>query len=110
MKNKTKGLGILLLALTLLLTACGPGTSELTIINSSSADWCELHMTLSTDANWGPDLLGGTLPAGGTHAEGGIEPGTYDVQLIPCDPAAFETYERFDLDLSTDIELTLTDI
>jgi hypothetical protein len=67
-------------------------------------------MTLSTDANWGPDILGGRIAAGATHAEGGIEPGVYDVQLIPCDTAAFETYERYELDLSTDIELTLTDL
>jgi hypothetical protein len=108
--HKTKTLIVLLLGLTMLLVACGASSSELTIINNSSADWCELHMTLSTDANWGPDILGGRIAAGATHAEAGIEPGVYDVQLIPCDTVAFETYERYELDLSTDIELTLTDL
>jgi hypothetical protein len=108
--HKTKTFFALALGLTMLLAACGSTGSELTILNNSSADWCELHMSLSSDANWGPDLLGGRIAAGATHAEGGIEPGTYDVQLIPCDTAAFETYERYELDLSTDIELTLTDL
>lgn len=108
--HKTKTFLFLVLGLTIFLAACGSSSSELTIINNSSADWCELHMTLSSDANWGADILGGRIAAGATHTEAGIEPGTYDVQLIPCDTVAFETYERYELDLSTDIELTLTDL
>ena len=108
--HKTKTIFALLVGLVVLLAACGSTGSDLTIINNSSADWCELHMSLSTDANWGLDLLGGRLAAGATHTEAGITPGTYDVQLIPCDTAAFENYERFGLDLSTDTELTLTDL
>jgi hypothetical protein len=106
----TKRIVLAFLALAALLAACGAPKSELIIINNSSASFCELHLSPTTDENWGADILGGhTIDVGATHTQSGIEPGVYDVQLVPCDQNAFEIYERYELDLSTDIELTLSD-
>lgn len=109
MKKSLSHLLGLAFGLSLLLAACSSG-SELLVINNSAAEFCELHLSPSTDPNWGPDQLeGDPIASGDTHTVRNIAPGLYDVRLVPCHPDTFEGYERYKLDLSQSVELTVTD-
>jgi len=101
---------IALLAILLGLAACGPATSDLIVVNDSSADFCAVYLSGEEGADIGGNLLGSEqIAAGSNYTIEGIEAGVYDVRFVPCDTASFEenTYEN--LDLTTDIEYTLFD-
>ena len=99
-----------LLLFSTLLAACGSGTVTLTVINNSSADWCQLYLAPSSDSAWGADWLnGGSLNAGESRDLSDLEPGQYDIQIVPCDESSYQIYERVGMDLSSDYELTIFD-
>lgn len=104
---------ILFLALTLalLLTACGSDGTLLRVVNTSSAEICEVNLSSSGGANWGANLLGDdTIPSGSQYDIEGIEPDFYDVRFIPCDQSSFQVTEHTNLDLSENTEYTLFDL
>lgn len=73
-------------------TATIDPSSTLTVDNNSSFDLKELHLTLSTSASWGPNLLGqNLLLPGESIVLDGISCDTYDVLMVDETNAQCET-------------------
>jgi len=60
------------------------GTATLIINNLSAEPIHYVYMSLSSDTNWGPDLLGEStvLQSGASFTLTGIVPGTWDVKVV----------------------------
>ncbi len=88
MKNKLFIIIALLFSLSLLLAACGSSKS-ITITNSGTVNYCELHVSKAGAAAYGDNQL----PAGQTVTPGNkfdipvTESGNYDVKVVACDGA-----------------------
>ena len=87
MKLKMFSLVMLVLAFSLLLTACAGKT--ITISNNGTVNYCELHVSKA-----GADSYGGNvLPSGQTVTPGNkfdipvTASGSYDVKVVACDNA-----------------------
>ena len=90
--------GLLIVLMTL--TACSnePGPASVLIDNQSGAIVEEVYISLTTEIEWGSNLLGGdSIPNGESKLFSGITPGVYDI-LVILDVALM--IDRYDIDLS----------
>ena len=88
MKNKLFIVIVLVLSLSILLTACG-ASKTITITNNGTVNYCELLVSKS-----GADAYGeNQLPSGETVTPGNkfdipvTESGSFDVKIVACDGA-----------------------
>ncbi|MBK8170271.1 MAG: hypothetical protein IPK60_07975 [Sandaracinaceae bacterium] len=66
-------------------TSGGSGSSAIVVANQSSNTICYIHISPSSDSNWGPDRLGATETVGPGASRGwSVDPGNWDIQLQDC--------------------------
>jgi hypothetical protein len=88
LKNRLFIIVTLLFSLSLLLVACGGGKS-ITITNSGTVNYCELHVSQSGADAYGENQLpdGQTVTPGNKFDIPVTESGDYDVKVVACDNA-----------------------
>lgn len=80
---------------------------ELTIINDSSFEICELYVAPNSAPEWGPNQLAGTLPTG-QQTTFTLAVGSWDLQAIPCDTSV-EAIINYATEVGTATTWTLFD-
>jgi len=87
MKNKVYVVVVLLVSLSLLLTACG--AKKITVTNNGTVDYCELYVSAAGQDAYGENQLpaGQTVTPGNTFDIPVTESGSYDVRVVACDDA-----------------------
>lgn len=88
MKNKLFIIVVLLVAMSLFLTACG-GSKSITITNNGTVNYCELHVSKAGADSYGENALpsGQTVTPGNKFDIPVTESGNYDVKVVACDGA-----------------------
>ena len=88
MKNKLSVLIVLLLSMSLFLSACGGG-KNITITNNGTVNYCELLVSKSGAEAYSENKLpsGQTVTPGNKFDIPVTESGDYDVKVVACDNA-----------------------
>ena len=89
MKNKFLVLFVLVLTLSLLLTACGGASKVITISNNGSVNYCELTVSKAGAEAYGANQLtdGKTVTPGNKFDIPVTDAGDYNVKIVACDGA-----------------------
>jgi hypothetical protein len=87
----TKKVALVLLALGLLMTACGP-SGNLRLVNHSGTTICFVQMSPTTQSNWGADWLGSseTISDGSSRSFQLPTGVRYDIRLSACPDGEYE--------------------
>lgn len=80
---------------------------ELTIVNDSNDDICSIQISLSTETEWGANLLGRDELREGDEFNENFEVGLYDFRFLDCDDDVL--VEEYGIDLDDDMTFTYPD-
>jgi hypothetical protein len=80
---------------------------ELTIINDSNDDICSIQISLSTETEWGDNLLGRDELREGDEFNDNFEEGVYDFRFLDCDDDVL--LEQYRISLDEDLTLVYPD-
>lgn len=88
MKNKLFIVTVLLLSLSLFLTACG-GAKTIKVSNNGTVNYCEIYVSAAGEDAYGENQLpeGQTVTPGNTFDVPVTASGAYDVKVVACDEA-----------------------
>lgn len=80
----------------------------LALENASDEEICAVHLSQTFASSWGPARYDSdAIAPGGSVEIDGLEPGTYDILLLPCDAASEEDgYEIFQFEIEEGAAVT----